>query len=816
MTPREPPVDDVHCPILGLGTTPARKKVTSNVRTALGASSGISMGKQVFGGSRSDAELIGEEGSFEDRFGLEACASRKPQGFEEENGRKTRAEDEGRGSREEGRGQREGGESTIEPTCRRRGRPRLLPAVCVYYLRATHSPIRVKPERTAARTENMCAADAYPGLDRPTTRILSRGRSLWCIWCILLLALQGGGAIRPVITTRFGQIRGKWSWSTRGVHVANFLGIPYARPPVGELRFKDPEAWNTTWDLARDASKDGPMCVQQDTKGNVVGEEDCLYLNVFMPVLSGYQDKTDKFPVMVFVHGGAFNTGSSDSTKYAPDYLMDQKLILVTLNYRLNVFGFFSTASKASPGNYGVKDILTGLHWIQENIESFLGDPGSVTLVGQSAGASAVHFLALSNKTEGLFHRYVLHSGSALARWAFHPRRVIRKASLDMARLLGCRSVGTTEASIDARTEIREATSPENATEPSMEQLSRDETYYVEDFNEEDDEETVNCMRSIAANKIMRINEYYHVWRLNPWCIFGPTVEEDSENAVITSHPMASIEERLFRDIPWMIGVVENEGLVKSLGFITNPTAADEMLSNFENYLPYVLEYHEIVSNTTVFANSIEDFYFEGNISETLSRNITEMLGDALVTWPSYQALKYQSELMNSSCYFFLFSYNGTFSHTFASGIPVRYGIAHSDDINYLFPVLNNMYSDQMLHNTEEDRTMINVMTEMWFNFAKDGVPKAWRIVDWPDYRDQHEYVRLGVGASSNVTVERDFLPERMEFWEKLADKVFTSLVELDLIRVKSPLEDDSDFAIAIRADKSIACLLFLVVICFY
>ncbi|XP_012288440.1 esterase FE4 isoform X2 [Orussus abietinus] len=445
----------------------------------------------------------------------------------------------------------------------------------------------------------------------------------------------------PTVNTRFGPVRGRLMLSARRNLLSAFLGIPYAQPPIGELRFQSPQPWNGTWTEPRDATVDGFQCAQILKSRIIVGNEDCLFLNIFVPhKMLGYDDRLEggsrKMPVIVFVHGGAFTNGNSFSWVYAPDYLLDQEVVLVTINYRVGVLGFFSTGDQNAPGNYGLKDIWMALVWINENIVNFGGDPNLVTLMGQEAGAAAVHLLSLSSKTEGLFQRIITQSGSALAPWAFHSKENIRNVSLELARLCNC---------------------------------------YIERQNPET---TMNCLRDTNLTCIVNMSTFYTVWDDNPWFVFGPTEELESDEAIITRHPLLQIQRGLFRDIPWIIGITADEGLVKTINIITNQTMKAELLNDPEYILPYLLEYEQVVSNVSQFVQTLMEFYFEHNpldYNDILFRqhNITEMVNDAMMRWPLYQTLRMQADQMTSDVFYYLFSFEGTFSVSFAHGVE-RYG----------------------------------------------------------------------------------------------------------------------------------------------
>ena len=199
-----------------------------------------------------------------------------------------------------------------------------------------------------------------------------------------------------------------------------FKGIPYARPPVAELRFREPQPamhWHSVWS----ANVSGSKCLQYRyfniSPDPIEGSEDCLYLNVYTPNL--FKNVTGLLPVIVFIHGGAFMNG--DGSEVKPHYLMDQgDLVFVTFNYRLGPLGFLSTEDSIVPGNNGLKDQVAALEWINKNIVYFGGNPKQVTLAGMSAGGASVHLHYLSSKSVGLFQHGISISGTALCLSLIH------------------------------------------------------------------------------------------------------------------------------------------------------------------------------------------------------------------------------------------------------------------------------------------------------------------------------------------------------------------------------------------------------------
>jgi para-nitrobenzyl esterase len=211
-----------------------------------------------------------------------------------------------------------------------------------------------------------------------------------------------------VVTTAGGTLRGMTAGTTD-----EFLGIPYAAPPVGPLRWQPPQP-AARWTGIRDATAFAPHCPQPPSGFGVAStSENCLYLNVFTP--AGARTGGRDLPVMVWIHGGAFITGESDD--YDPAALVRHGVIVVTINYRLGALGFLADAALAShpggsTGNYGLMDQQAALRWVQANIARFGGNPRHVTLSGESSGGLSVLSQLISPGARGLFSRAIVESGT--------------------------------------------------------------------------------------------------------------------------------------------------------------------------------------------------------------------------------------------------------------------------------------------------------------------------------------------------------------------------------------------------------------------
>jgi para-nitrobenzyl esterase len=243
-------------------------------------------------------------------------------------------------------------------------------------------------------------------------------------------------AERPRVTIDMGTLEGVVD-SASGTMV--FRGIPYAAPPVGDLRWRPPQAAKP-WSGVRDAGQLGHNCIQHQPYSDIdpfaAGiSEDCLYLNVWtksLPVPSAHVS----LPVLVWIHGGGFFAGFGGEERHNGGPLAQKGAVVVTLNYRLGAFGFFAHSALAaeSPhhaaGNYGLLDQIAALQWVKRNIARFGGDPSRVTIFGESAGGMSVGSLIASPLAKGLFQRAILESGTGVA---------VGIATRDTARAIGFR-----------------------------------------------------------------------------------------------------------------------------------------------------------------------------------------------------------------------------------------------------------------------------------------------------------------------------------------------------------------------------------------
>jgi para-nitrobenzyl esterase len=291
-------------------------------------------------------------------------------------------------------------------------------------------------------------------------------RTKFIVWCAFLGILIGNYVFTAPSYKNVPAVANKNSDTTSVIHVKQgdltgvynedhsvkvYAGIPYAKPPVGELRFKEPQA-PESWEGVRACDEFGPMAMQSrsntmfDSLSHILGwhdyqikfgdeyleamSEDCLYLNVFAP------ETTDEepLPVIFYIHGGSLTTGQSSYTEYRGEDLAKRGVIVVNFAYRLGVFGYYAAddlkaeSSNQTTGNYGLLDQIAALNWVRENIASFGGDPNQITIAGESAGSSSVNALCVSPLTEGLFNYAIAESSGILAYQPFHTFRSYEEA----------------------------------------------------------------------------------------------------------------------------------------------------------------------------------------------------------------------------------------------------------------------------------------------------------------------------------------------------------------------------------------------------
>nr|ATJ44561.1 acetate esterase 17 [Helicoverpa assulta] len=479
---------------------------------------------------------------------------------------------------------------------------------------------------------------------------------LWSLWAARLVRQP-----TDVLQISNGPVRG--SISPDGSH-RNYLAIPYATVPH---RFQGPGP-EPTWERTFEAVNENVRCMQSVADTWTVGGTDCLILNVFTPL-----DATPgaKLPVMTFIHGGGYFKGSGSMLLYGPNHLVNKGVILVTINYRLNIQGFLCLRIKENPGNAAMKDQVAALRWIQKNIGKFGGDPDNVTIFGESAGAASVSFHLYSPMSRGLFHKAITQSGSALAPWAYQFRPVFL-------------------ASLLAKVMLYESQDPHDLYK-----------YFMTKSNQE-----------LILTRVPRAEGNI----LTSEILYTPCTEKPIEGVepFLTDYPYDLLTRGEYNKVPMIIGTNNEEGLL--ILNMDNDTMIPTI--KFEKSLPKNLEILDAKTKREV-AKELEHLYMDGEkISMDSVVKISKWYGEPTLVFPSLVETEMILKSSDQPVYNYKFQYSGwrnipkMFMPSRLRGVE---GATHADDVFYMF-------SQHFIFSNFENK-MIERVSTLWTNFAKYGDP---------------------------------------------------------------------------------------------
>ncbi|XP_023935687.2 esterase FE4-like [Bicyclus anynana] len=505
----------------------------------------------------------------------------------------------------------------------------------------------------------------------------------------------------------------------------SFKGIPYAEPPLGDLRFKAPQK-PKPWKGVRPAKEFGPICYQYDVYNKKIhGSEDCLYLNVYTPELK----PTKPIPVMFWIHGGGLINGSGNDDLYGPEFLIRQNVILVTINYRLEVLGFLCLHTKDVPGNAGIKDQVAALRWVNKNIERFGGDPDNVTIFGESAGGACVSFHCMSPMSKGLFKRAIIQSGIATC-WlpnVFQPR----ERALVLARDLGCES--------DNETDI------------------------IEFFKSQPIENLIN--KQIKLTLMENIKEY-------PCVSFGIVSEKEFPGVERYFHGdiYDVLRKGIHEDIEVMNGYTEDEGIIFLAGNCDLPKIYEQSNNCLEYFVPKPIEINCPLTIQIEVGTRLKKFYFgqQKVSSDTLDQFVKYVSADNFI-YPSILWQKIVAKRNKNVLFFYKFNCKSERNiFTQLMGIPDLFQdqtvVCHGDDLPYIFPV---KIFEQNISMDSEAFKMIDKVTKLWTNFAKYGDPTPDNTlgVKWSPYtRKEENYIII----EQFLTASKAPDSSTFDFWESI------------------------------------------------
>ncbi|KAI5639531.1 carboxylesterase family domain-containing protein [Phthorimaea operculella] len=528
-------------------------------------------------------------------------------------------------------------------------------------------------------------------------------------------------ALDNTVEVSEGLIQGEFVQNEFGGTYYSFKGIPFAEPPIGELRFKAPLPAKP-WKGVKHATEFGPVCYQIDMfkKTGPLGSEDCLYLNVYTPEVK----PITLLPVMVWIHGGGYHWGSGNDDLYGPEFLVRQGVILVTFNYRLGVLGFLSLDTVDAPGNAGMKDQVAALRWVKTNIKNFGGDPENITIFGESAGAGSVSLHLLSPMSKGLFKRAIIQSGSATAYWgqAFE----IKEKAITIARKLG--------------------------------------------LNTEDDQKLYEFFKAQPKEVLIQTSvpiTYAEKEEVN--IEFGPTIEKDfGQERFLGDDSYKILQKGIHEEVDVMTGYVEDEGVL----YLNSLEILDKEIERINNFLealvPRNIRREIPIKKQLEVGRKMKKFYFDNKIvTRNDWRQIARHIGLNVFTYDMVQLQKNIAKLHKSFFYKFSCKSKRNFFKKIFTDDEVTKDVdvvCHCDDLPYLFPV---KFMNQTVVKESREFQLIEKVTKLWTNFAKYGNPTPDNSlgVKWEPYTIQHQHY-LDIGDELTLKTKPEY--EDISFWEEV------------------------------------------------
>uniref|UniRef100_A0A8C8JMU3 Neuroligin 3a n=1 Tax=Oncorhynchus tshawytscha TaxID=74940 RepID=A0A8C8JMU3_ONCTS len=512
----------------------------------------------------------------------------------------------------------------------------------------------------------------------------------------------------PTVNTQYGKLRGVRVPLPSEIlgPVDQYLGVPYAASPVGEKRFLPPEP-PSSWSGIKNTTHFAPVCPQNihnavpeimmpiwfsfslDIVASYIQDqnEDCLYLNIYVPTEDGAQGKkqaedlsdndgdededirdTGAKPVMVYIHGGSYmeGTGNMIDGSVLASY---GNVIVITLNYRVGVLGFLSTGDQAAKGNYGLLDQIQALRWISENIGYFGGDSNRITVFGSGIGASCVSLLTLSHHSEGLFHRAIIQSGSALSSWAVNYQPV--KYTRLLSEKVGCNVLDTLDM--------------------------------------------VDCLRKKSARELVEQDiqpARYHV-------AFGPVIDGD----VIPDDPEILMEQGEFLNYDIMLGINQGEGL----RFVDNVVDSEDGISgndfdfSVSDFVDSLYGYPEGKDTLRETIKFMYTDWADRENPETRRKTLVALFTDHQWVEPSVVTADLHARY-GSPTYFYAF-----YHHCQSLMKPAWSDAAHGDEVPYVFGIPMIGPTDLFPCNFSKNDIMLSaVVMTYWTNFNALSTKKTW------------------------------------------------------------------------------------------
>jgi len=510
-----------------------------------------------------------------------------------------------------------------------------------------------------------------------------------------------------VVSTKSGKVRGKTVSSATGVEVDAWYSIPFAQPPLGDLRFRHPKPIDP-WQNIKDTTGLPNTCVQifddffgdfegaQMWNANTPMSEDCLYLSVFVP-----KPRPTNTPVLVWIYGGGFFSGTSTLEVY--DYrtlAADQNIITVSINYRVANLGFLYMGTEKSPGNAGLFDQMLALEWIHDNIHKFGGNPNNITIMGESAGATSVGMHLISPLSRNLFHQAILQSGSPTVPWGIIEKNEAKVRGQKLAETVGC---------------------PTDLQDP---------------------ESIVDCLRAVNASVLVNSETSNGIADFP----FAPIVD----GVFFDELPIDTMKNAHFKKTNLLMGSNTEEGYYFLMYFLPNLLKREENIlvsrDNFTKSVKTLFPYFNELTRQAIMYEYTDWLDPKDGVKNRDA--LDKMVGDYFFTCNVNEFAEFYAENGNN-VYMYYFKHRST-----QNKWPKWAGVLHADEIAYVFgQPLDPKYPGY----TEEEQDLSRQMMTYWGNFVKTGNPSSGgertpAKARWPEWKaSTKEYLILEGGQTGGV-----------------------------------------------------------------
>eukprot|EP00092_Neocalanus_flemingeri_P066834 GFUD01081477.1.p1 GENE.GFUD01081477.1~~GFUD01081477.1.p1 ORF type:complete len:628 (-),score=97.71 GFUD01081477.1:131-1951(-) len=525
-----------------------------------------------------------------------------------------------------------------------------------------------------------------------------------------------------IVNTMNGKVEGFKSMAANRRRVSAWYGIPYAQPPVGNLRFRHPLPADS-WEGVKQTSELPNSCVQirdsmwpgfegsEAWNTNTPQGEDCLYLNVVVP-----NPHPKNTAVLLWIYGEGFWGGTTTLDMYdLRTIVSEENIIAVGIQYRVASLGFLSLNTAEAPGNAGLFDQLMAMQWVKDNIHEFGGNPNNITIMGQGAGAVSVGLHLLSPLSRNLFSQAIMQSASPTVPWGVITEEESLLRGLRLAELIGC---------------------------------PHDKNNTIN---------TIECLRKANATSMV-VAEWNGVADGLTVSIFTPIVD----GSFLDVHPSVSLENKEFKKTNIIMGTNKDEGFRQIFYYMTDMFPKEEqVLINRDDFKRSI---DETNFNTNLLQRKAIEYEYTNwmNPEDPISnrQQVDRFTGDPLFTCPVVEFAHQYAENGNN-VYMYHFSHHAT-----VSPWPSWSGALHGDEVAFVFGV---PFNESRGYNKREIQLSKDMMT-YWANFAKTGNPslaadRTWTDTYWPlhtpDKRETlHLYIKYSIRYSTGLLEETPTPPE--------------------------------------------------------